>query len=124
MAVAVLAASALLAVFLRRPPSPVERAQKVVASDARFATAHESGFALLKVAQLLRQQAESCRGHDPTSQDCADLFAGTAYAQVSAVSVLQCTRPDVFDTRERMRTYLAQLRKGAHPQVPQVVTCA
>ena len=116
-----LAAIAFLALLVQRPATPVERAQKIVASDARFATARQSGFALLKVAQLLRQQAESCRVKDPTSRNCADLFSARPGAG-AAVSVLNCTRPGAFDTRQRVSAYLDQLQLHAHPHVPAVVS--
>jgi hypothetical protein len=123
LATATLIVGGGVAALARRPPPPIERARKLVADDRGFVTARESGLTLIAVARLLRDSAESCRRRTPTSSTCADLFAGTAYAQVSAVRVLRCTRPGVFDTRKRMREYLDGLHAGTQPRVPDVVVC-
>jgi hypothetical protein len=120
----VLVVIAIAALVTRHPPTRVDRARALVADDARFSTAEETGVTFIGVAQLLRDEGESClKRKGATASTCASFFSGSAYAQVSAVQVLNCTRPGVFDAREAMRRYLEDIARGRDSSVPAAVTC-
>ena len=112
-------------------PSPVEEARRLVRADENFATATEAGVTFTRVSSRLQSAAEACRRSPSSPGDavrqarCDGLFSGAAYARVSAVAVLRCTRPGVFDARASMRTYLDALAStdDASPPLPPVVRC-
>lgn len=124
-AVVVVAVVAAAVVVARPAPDGLAKSKALVADDARFVTAQGSGLTFVKVATLLRAEAESCaKRRAQGSPRCAALFSASAYAQVSAVLVLDCTRPGVFDARQSMRRYLDALsRDPPPPDVPTPVKC-
>ena len=97
------------------------RADALVRDDDNFATATESGVTFTKVSTTLEQEADDCR--PATAPRCETLFAAAGYARVSAVAVLRCTRPGVFDARTSLRTLLHDLEREPAPDIPVVVTC-
>lgn len=124
-AVAVLVAAALAAAILVGDrPSPIARAQEMVAEDRNFATATSTGVTFIRIATLLREAAESCADDDGLDDPrCEALFSASAYAQITAVQVLPCTRPGVFTAREHLRGYLTALRAGKTPDPPPPTVC-
>jgi hypothetical protein len=129
-AVALLLVSVLaVAVLQRRGPGDasdrLRDAIGLVADDDNFATATESGVTFTKVSTALEGAADRCRPADDGTARCDALYASAGFARVSAVAILRCTRPGVYDAREQMRTYLEALAKDdrAAPAVPPVITC-
>lgn len=126
----VLVAVVTLAAVRSSAPTPLEEARRLVRSDANFATATETGVTFTKVSRRLEAAAESCRS-GATASDvtrrtrCDALFSGAAYARVSAVAVLRCTRPGVFEARASMATYLDEVAASddAAPALPPIVRC-
>jgi hypothetical protein len=77
---------------------PVARALDALDDDDRFDTAEQAGEALAAIgADLLAE------GRD---RDAAPLLSASAYAQVLAVRVLDCTAPGRSEIRAALRTYL------------------
>ena len=110
--------------------SPVDDARHLVRSDRNFATATETGVTFTKVSRHLESAAETCRSATRSTDlerqaRCDGLFSGAAYARVSAVAVLRCTRPGVFEARASMRAYLDELAASeeAAPALPPIVRC-
>jgi hypothetical protein len=80
--------------------SPIGRARAIVDDDERFATAIESGDALARVGSILLRAGKDC------AEGCDALLSASAYAQVLAVRVLDCTAPGRFEVRRAMRREL------------------
>jgi hypothetical protein len=115
----------LAAVVASRPDasSPIDRAQALVAADDNFATATESGVTFTKVSRALEDAGDDCREDRDGHAECDSFYAASGYARVSAVAVLRCTRPGVFDARASMRQLLDQLDAGGTVRIPAVTTC-
>jgi hypothetical protein len=97
-------------------------ARDLVADDANFATAIESGVTFTKVSTDLEQAADDCKPSN--GPRCENLYAAAGYARVSAVGILRCTRPGVFDARQSMRGLLRDLDDDAgEATIPAVVNC-
>ena len=129
MAVAVLGVVVLVATR-SSGPSALDEARRLVRSDANFATATETGVTFTRVSRHLQSAAESCRSSSSSTDlagraRCDGLFSGAGYARVSAVAVLRCTRPGVFEARASMRSYLDALAASddAMPDLPPVIRC-
>ena len=118
---------AVVVVVLRARQDPGARAlhhaQQLVADDDNFVTATESGVTFTKVSSALEDAADDC--HPANTARCANLYASAGYARVSAVGVLRCTRPGVFDARHAMRTLLDRLDadRTGKVAIPAVVSC-
>ena len=131
VAAVLLVVAAVVLVRARPSPSPVDEARRLVRADDNFATATEAGVTFTRVSSRLQSAAEDCRrsvsSTDDTTREerCDGLFSGAAYARVSAVAILRCTRPGVFEARTSMRTYLDALAaaEDAVPPLPPVVRC-
>lgn len=98
--------------------SPVERARRIVDDDDRFATSIEAGDALARVGSILLRAGKEC-----DDEGCDALLSASAYAQVLAVRVLDCTAPGRFQMRRAMRQYLdavAEARKYSSTAVPEL----
>jgi hypothetical protein len=104
--------------------SPVERARRIVDDDDRFATSIEAGDALANVGSILLRAGKDC-----DDDRCGALLSASAFAQVLAVRVLDCTAPGRFQMRRAMRSYLdavaaARRHSGvAVPQPPEAPRC-
>lgn len=119
------AAAAILAIvaYVGRS-SPLDEAKALVEDDVNFETAFSTGQTFLDIGKVLKRAGEACEDDKgPNHPDCDVMFTANAYATISAVDVLRCTRPGVFDARETMRTYLAELAANKHPDPPRGVTC-
>lgn len=133
VAAAVLVVVVAVVVVVARSSSstPVDDARELVRADDNFATATEAGVTFTRVSSRLQSAAEQCRRSSPPPDEatrqarCDGLFSGAAYARVSAVAILRCTRPGVFEARASMRTYLDALAasEAAAPALPPVVRC-
>jgi hypothetical protein len=106
----------------------LDEARRLAGEDANFATATEAGVTFTRISRRLQEGAESCRedaSDDRERERCDVLFTASAYARVSAVAVLRCTRPGVFDARASMRGYLDALAASddADPALPATIRC-
>lgn len=103
----------------------VDRALSIVNDDASFVRGDDAGAAFARISTALRNGGEGCEDRRGEGDErCEALFAGSAYAQVAAVTVLECKRPGVFEARQTMRSYLESLRKNPTTQVPNLQRCA
>ena len=80
--------------------------------DNRFATATAASDALAEIGSRLAKV--NC--DVTTSSRCVRLRRATAWADVSAVLIAQCTPPLVYDSRQQFRRYLTG--HGALPPTP------
>lgn len=80
--------------------SPITASRKIVDDDGRFDTSIEAGDALARVGSILLRGGKDC------AEGCDALLSASAYAQVLAVRVLDCTAPGRFEVRRAMRRYL------------------
>ena len=128
-AVALLAGAVGFA-LLRSTEDPGDRALRhahaLVADDDNFVTAIETGVTFTKVSTDLERAADDCKPE--RAPRCENLDAAAGYARVSAVGVLRCTRPGVFDARRAMRGLLVELQHGGEDDtreadIPSVVSC-
>ena len=89
---------------------PLERALGLVEDDGAFSTALESGDTFAHVAELLLD---------------ADEPAASAWVQVVAVEVLECSLPGIHDARSAVRDYVAAVMapSGSTPEVPPLPSC-
>ncbi len=100
--------------------APLAAARRGLESDADFTRASDAGAALTRVSEHLERAAHGC-DHTPTR--CADLFTAAAFARVGAVGVLRCGRPEIFEFRSGMRSYLAALDDGEAASPPLAPAC-
>lgn len=107
--------------------SPIDEARGWVDDDDAWATAVQSGETLAEIAGVLRADAASagCADDAPElSTTCAARYRVAAWAEVSAVAVLRCTRPGVFAVRGDARAALDAVAAGAGPtEPPPLVDC-
>lgn len=104
----------------RQADDPLTTARRLAGDDRQFETATATGVAFTRISSALEAAAESCG----TGARCDALYAGAGWARVSAVGVLRCTRPGIFDARARLRRYVARLESDAPPPTPPPpVTC-
>lgn len=124
LAVIVLAITATAGAMNRDRPSALSQARDLLNDDDNFVTATETGITFVRVSRFVRDEAERCAADDGLTDDrCEALFSASAYAQIDAVQVLECTRPGVFTARETMQTYLAQLAQRRTPDPPPPTRC-
>ena len=107
----------------RANDDPIAEAIEIVNDEELFARGVDTGVAFVRISRVLKEGAESCEEEQGVSVECDALFSGAAYAQVLAVSVLDCTKPGMFEARENMRTYLKSLRESPSTQVPNLTRC-
>lgn len=108
--------------------SRIERAQAVLDDGDRFDTGQKAALAFGRVTSLMRADAEACaEEHGEDDPRCLARYEASAYAQVAAVAVSRCTRPDRDDARSATRRYLTAVQRAtasrARPQPPAPVTC-
>ena len=88
---------------------PLERALALVEDEGGFGTALESGDTFAHVAELLGD---------------ADQPAASAWAQVVAVEVLDCSLPEVHDARRVVRDYVLDvIESGSSAELPPLPSC-
>ena len=80
---------------------PIADARHVLEDDGRFETSYDAGDALAKIASTLLRAGKRCDGGG-----CPALLSASAYAQILAVRVLDCTAPGRFRIRAAMRAEL------------------
>lgn len=109
---------AVLAVLLLRDGPSVGAALTVLDDDARFTTARRAAEAFIETSQILQVTAIAC------SDDCSPMFEASAYAQVLAFEVVDCTLPGVHDARQALIAYLERVDEGdADVQPPSLPDC-
>lgn len=100
---------------------PVADARKVLDDGSRFDTSFEAGDALAQIGGRLLDAGRRCDG------GCDALLSASAYAQILAVRVLDCTAPGRFEARDAMRSYLDQIdglsKSAPAPQPPRPPDC-
>ena len=84
---------------------PLERARSLVEADGGFGTAIESGDTFAHVAELLLEYAETCDDAAP----CPAVLQASAYVQLVAVDVLECTEPGIHDARRAVLDHLDEV---------------
>lgn len=103
----------------------IDRARSWVDDDAAWATATQSGETLAEIATVLRDEAEASGCDvDGGRARCSSLYRVVAWAETSAVAILGCTRPGVFETRAAARIVLDELADGRTvSEPPPLPTC-
>ena len=100
-------------------PSPAAEAKAVIDDRDRFHTARAGALAFGRAASILKRGGEEC-GRGP---ECDAYFTAAAAAQVIGLKLVNCLLPDVFDARNAMSAYLAEVDRGRDPNVPPVPDC-
>ncbi len=121
IAVALLAAGILVSRTVGRD-DPLQDARALVADDEGFGSATRSGVTLTRISERLEAAGERCLAED--GGNCDALFAGAGYSRVSAVGILRCTAPAIFEARAALRNYLERLSDGDPAlNTPDAVRC-
>lgn len=124
--VATIAIAVIAAVVLTvggRPDGAIERAAELLESDSDFATSEDAGATFTRVSIVLQEGGEACLDRGARAQGCDHLFAAAAYARVSAVSLLGCTRRGVAAGRTTLRTFLDALARDPEAPLPDTPAC-
>jgi hypothetical protein len=100
--VAVALAVTAAAIALRPERSPVESALAVIDDDGRFSTALEASDAFAEVSSDLQRVDCDAR----REESCARAHRAAAWAQVTAVLIVGCRPPGVFEARAGLGRYL------------------
>lgn len=120
----VLLVAGIVAVVVVSRQDAIDRAIEIVEDDTAFERGDDAGAAFARISTALRRGGEDCeRDSGPSDVTCDALFAGAAYAQVAAVTVLECKRPGIFEARATMRSYLEELREAPSAKVPNLTRC-
>ena len=95
-----------------------------------FTTSAKSAETVARISDQLRTDGSKCRTQNDAPAKCAAVLSASAYTAVAAVTLLDCTAPDIFDMRLALEAFLRRLRtfidggaKGAAPSLPEVITC-
>jgi len=99
---------------------PLERARSLVEADSGFGTAIESGDTFAHVAELLLEFGDTC------TTPCPAVHQASAYVQLVAVEVLDCTEPGVHDARRLVLDHLDEViasPSSADLQPPSLPAC-
>jgi hypothetical protein len=98
--------------LLHHSPDAVTASVKILNNEDRFSTASGASDALAEIGSKLR--AVDCDA-DRNSR-CVRIRRATAWADVSAVLIVQCTPPLVYEARTGLRRYLTG--RGELPPAP------
>lgn len=123
----VFAAGLALAVGWGRS-SAVEEAHGLLADDTGFETAEDAGVTFVRIARVMLDGGEACADDRGDSHPaCEAMFSSSAFAQVAAVRVLECTHPGIFAAREAMREHVAGVERaiegGGPVEAPEMPSC-
>lgn len=128
--VAAVVAAGLFAVFFVDRSSRLDKAISRLGDQKRFATSAQGGQTVADISTELRAEGSECRDKKDTPARCAALLSAAGFTAVTAVQMLDCTAPDVYDARIALRAYLRKVRDfiddgatGAPPALPKVITC-
>ncbi len=103
-----LAAAVIAAVARSNRATGLEAARKLAEQDHNWESSEEAGRTLARMTSLLFEEGERCRqASEAEATRCDAIYAAIAVTQTFAVRVTDCTAPGVFDTRRKVRTYLA-----------------
>jgi len=125
---------------LRRPVGGLGAVRRLVTSNGRFDTGSSGAATFARIGNELLADAKRCQGRHagPSRPDrradgdvrCIARFQAAAAANVTAVALLQCTQPGVFEARRRLLAELDAIaavdRDPTHsalPPVPAVPHC-
>ena len=78
----------------------LERARDLVEDNGGFGTALESGETFAHVGELLLETGREC------TSPCPAVLQASAYVQLVAVGVLECTQPGIHDARRAVLDHL------------------
>lgn len=125
-AVVLVVGLALAAGWGRR--SAVDDARALLADDTGFETAEDAGITFVKISRVMLDGGEACADDKGDSHpSCEAMFSSSAFAQVAAVRVLECTHPGIFTAREAMREHVAEVKRaietGGEVDGPEVPSC-
>lgn len=118
-------AGSVWVVQARGPDGPLARAAGVVDDRDRWTTGSAAAEALGALADGFVAEADGCRpGTDSHDDRCRDLHQATAWAQVSALTALRCSRPHLAEVRTSASELVERLRTGDPlGDPPRVVKC-
>jgi hypothetical protein len=103
---------------------PLGEARSMAADDGGFESATRAGVTLTKISERLESAGDRCLTSRTRKQSCDAFFAAAGYSRVSAVGILSCTAPGIFDARATLRDYLERLAGGFRGlDTPPVVRC-
>jgi hypothetical protein len=95
-------------------PDPVAKSIAITNDDDRFSTARDASDALAEIGgRLAKIDCDVNR-----SNQCVRVRRATAWANVSAVLIVQCTPPLVYEARTGLRRYLE-----GHGELPPTPRC-
>lgn len=102
-----------------------------LASDSRFYNGPAAGAVFASASASLLRDGKACERHWGAADGrCRSRLAGAAWAQVSAVALLRCTQPGVFQARHDLQVYLGAVTalddmrgRGPVPPLSPVVAC-
>jgi hypothetical protein len=117
--VAVIAAVGVAVVVARRDRGPLAGPRDLIGRDAGWDSAGHAAETLAAVGEDLLRAGKACGA----GAHCDDILSASAWAQVSAVLVLRCTRPVIFRTRADARALVDSLvhaptRRAVLPATP------
>jgi hypothetical protein len=108
--------------------SVIQQSVSIANKDSNFSTATKAGVSAARIAGILRRDGNSCaRRHGVGDARCESRLAASAYAQVLAVTILDCTAPDRADARRQTVRYLRAVGRTRAtdklPAVPRIPRC-
>src|SRR5579885_1485808 len=115
-----------------RGAGAIASSQALIVRDSRFVNGPTSGATFARISQRLLSDAKHCAAaHGSTDPRCVARFQAAAYSSVTAVALLGCTQPGVYQARQALYTDLRSIQALDHdrpfsapvPTVPQVPTC-
>ena len=115
---------ATIVVVVRRPDDAIDRAVRLLEDDRSFTTVEDAGVTFTRVSIVLQEGGERCLDGDARPGECDHLFAAAAYARVSSVSLLGCTRRGMAQGRTTLRAFLAALDRDPASPLPDTPLCS
>ena len=131
--VVVVAVAAGIGVWIHhRSGSAIATSQALIAKDSAFVNGPAAGAAFARISQRMFGDAKHCASaHGDTDPRCVARFQAAAYANVTAVALLSCTAPGVYEARHLLYDELSGIASLDHrrlysvppPTVPKVPAC-
>jgi hypothetical protein len=122
--------AAVVAFLTTDRASHLDKAINRLGDAKRFTTSAKAGQTVADISTTLRIDGAKCRDQRKArGPECAALLSAAAFTAVTAVSMLDCTAPDVYDARLALGKYLRTLRdfvegdRAKPPTLPKVITC-
>lgn len=119
-----------VATRLLNTQSTLEKAISKLEDNKAFSSSAKAGQTVADISASLRKDGAACRKRGDDVPRCSALLSASAYAAVTAFTLLDCTAPGVYDGRQTMLRYMRAVRafldngaKSTLPSIPRVVTC-